>query len=256
MLRHLLNARRLHTAFRTIVVGLAAVCAASIGSIAAANEAVIKRTLEQRLQGMQIQAVSKSPYGNLWEVRTADNDIFYTDEKVTFIFVGSVRDGQNPQRDLTEERRQRLSAINFNDLPFGQAFKMVRGKGTKQIAYFSDPNCPYCRQVEREFQQMDDVTIHVFMYPILSADSMPKARAVWCSADRQKTWQDMMLNGVQPQAAKDGCDTPLERNLAFGQKIRVNSVPTMIFPNGVRVAGYRPAAELMKAYDQPALTGK
>lgn len=227
--------------------------AVSFGQDASANEAAIKRTLEQRLQGMKIQAVSKSPFGNLWEVRTSDNDIFYTDEKVTYIFVGSIRDGQNPQRDLTEERRQRLSAINFNELPFGQSFKIVRGNGKKQIAYFSDPNCPYCRQVEREFQQLDDVTIHVFMYPILSADSMPKSRAVWCSADRTKTWQDMMLNGVQPPQAKDNCDTPLEKNLAFGQKIRVNSVPTMMFPNGVRIAGYRPAAELLKAYDQPAV---
>lgn len=239
---------------RTLLAVFIAAAAAFFAPPAAANEAQIKRLIEQRLQGMRVVGVSKTKYGGLWEVRTNDNEIFYTDDKVTFIFVGSVRDGQNPQRDLTEERRQRLSAVNFDELPFNQAFKIVRGNGKRQIAYWSDPNCPYCRQVEREFNQIDDVTIHVFMYPILSADSMPKSRAVWCSSDRTKVWQDMMLNGVQPTAPTGNCETPLERNLEYGRKVRISSVPTMLFPNGMRIAGYRPAAELMKAYNEPPIT--
>lgn len=237
-----------------IVSWLAAIAipvALAFASGAQANESTIKRAIEERLDGVKVQSVTRTPYAGMWEVRTTDNEIFYTDQRVSFIFVGSVRDGKDPQRNLTEERLQRLTAVKFETLPFDQSFKIVRGAGRRQIAYFSDPNCPYCRQVEREFQQMDDVTIHVFMYPILSAESAPRTRAVWCATDRTKAWQDLMLNGVQPPAARDSCDAPIQKNVELGKKIRIQSVPTLLFPNGVRISGYRPAAELIKAFEQP-----
>ena len=218
----------------------------------AQTEATIKRTLEERLQGLRIQSVTRTPYAGLWEIRTEDNEIVYTDEKASFIFVGSIRDARDPARNLTEERIQQLTAVKFSELPLNQAFKIVRGNGRRQLAYFTDPNCPYCRQLERELLQLDDVTLHIFLYPILAADSMPKARAVWCSSDKVKTWNALMLEGVQPPPAPAGCDAPIEKTLALGQKLRVRSVPTLVLANGVRIPGYKPARELSKLIDDAA----
>ena len=215
-----------------------------------AAEAAIKRTLEQRLSDMKVLSVTRTTYNGMFEVRTDDNEIFYTDEKVNFLFIGSIRDGQNPGRNLTEERLQKVTAINFKELPMANSFKMVRGNGRRQIAYFTDPRCPYCRQIEAEFQKLDDVTIHVFLYPILSAESTPAARAVWCSKDRAKTWNDLMLNGIQPGAAPAGCETPIEKNIEFGRRNRLQSVPTVVLTNGVKIAGHRPAAQLSKLIDE------
>ena len=216
-----------------------------------AAEAAIARILGQRMPDVTITGVSKTNYGGLYEVRTDDPEIFYTDEGVNFVFVGTVHDGRDPRRNLTEERMQQLTAVNYADLPFDAAFKIVRGSGKRQIAYFSDPNCPYCKQLEKEMMQLTDVTINVFLYPILTADSQPKARAIWCSSNRSKAWLDWMLNGVAPANPAADCDTQqVDKNLAFGHKIRVNSVPTLVFPNGTRVAGMRPASILTKMLNE------
>jgi thiol:disulfide interchange protein DsbC len=214
------------------------------------TESALKRTVEERMPGVRVLGVVKTPYAGLYEVRTEDNEIFYTDDKAGFIFVGAIRDGRDPQRNLTEERQQALSAISFSELPFEGAFKIVRGNGRRQLAYFTDPNCPYCKQLEKELTQLDDVTISVFLYPILSADSLPKSRSIWCSGDRSKVWLDWMLGGVAPATAAICDSQAIDRNLAFGRRIRVTSVPTLIYPNGTRSAGMRPVAAIARAIDE------
>jgi thiol:disulfide interchange protein DsbC len=219
-------------------------------------EANIAKILEQRMPEITIVGVTKTIYDGMYEVRTDDPEIFYTDEGVNYIFIGTVRDGHNPEHNLTEERLQQITAINYGDLPFQASFKIVRGTGRRQIAYFSDPNCPYCKALEKELMQLSDITINVFLYPILTADSAPKARAIWCSPDRGKAWLDWMLAGVAPPQPAASCDTQdVDKNLAFGHKIRVNSVPTLVFPNGVRVAGMRPAAALSKMLTEANAAG-
>ena len=236
----------------TIAIGVALGTAApSMAQDAKATDG-LRRQLESRMQGLKIKAITKTNYSGLLEVRTDDDDLFYTDEKGTFVFVGAIRDGVNPQRNLTEERIQQLTMIKWKELPLNQAFKMVRGKGSRQLAYFSDPNCPYCRQFERELAQLDDVTIHVFLYPILAADSMAKSRAVWCAPDKAKAWTDLMLSGIPTPPAAEQCTSPLEQVVSFGKKIRVQSVPTLVLSNGTRIAGVRTAAQLSKLIDDAA----
>jgi thiol:disulfide interchange protein DsbC len=238
-------------AWRLIAVAFILALSAPVRAESDPAEAQIKRILEQRIPGINIQAVSRTPYGGLYEVRSNDDEILYTDEKVNYLFVGSIRDGHNPERNLTEERQMALAAVKFSDLPFQDAFKIVRGNGRRQIAYFSDPNCPYCKKLEQELTHVPDVTINVFLYPILTADSVPKARAIWCSADRSKAWLDWMLSAKPPATAAANCDSKsIDRLLALGRKLRVNSVPTLVFVDGHRLSGARPAVTLAKMIDE------
>ena len=206
-----------------------------------AQEAQIKKLLEER-SGLSIDSVAKTKYFGLYEVRTDDMHVLYTDEKVTYIFNGSIHDGKTFD-NLTD-------AVKFSELPLGNALKVVRGNGKRQLAYFSDPNCPYCRSLEKELLQLDNVTLHVFLYPILNPpDSVIKAKAVWCSSDRTKAWSQLMQNGVAPTGATE-CDNPIERNLALGRRLRVKSVPTLVFADGRRIAGMRPVAQLAKLLEE------
>ena len=207
-----------------------------------ASEAIFERTLEGRLGGVKVDAVAKTPYLGLYEVRL-DNEILYTDEKMNYIFSGNIIDGKSMQ-NLTEKRLRDLSAIKWENLPLDAAVKTVRGNGRRMLAIFSDPNCPYCKRFEKDLAKVDDVTIYTFLYPILSQDSHEKSKAVWCSADKSKAWSELMLNGTVPVAAR--CDTPIEKNLALGRKYRVNGTPTLVFANGERVPGAIPQAQLEK----------
>ncbi len=210
------------------------------------TENIIKRTLEGRLGGVKIEAVTKTPYLGLYEVRV-DNEILYTDEKMSYIFSGNIIDAKSMQ-NLTEKRLRELSGIKWENLPLDAAVKTVRGNGKRVLAVFSDPNCPFCKRFEKDLAKVDDITIYTFLYPILSQDSHEKAKAIWCSPDRSKAWSDLMLNGKVPVAAH--CDTPIEKNLALGRKYRINGTPTLVFTSGERVPGAVPAEQLEKMLAQ------
>ena len=197
------------------------------------SEAIIKRTLESKLPGAKIEAVAKTPYLGLYEVRI-DGEILYIDEKMSYIFSGAIIDAKNMQ-NITEKRLRELHAIKWENLPLETAVKTVRGNGKRTLAVFSDPNCPYCKRFEKDLAKVDDVTIYTFLYPILSQDSHNKSKAVWCSADQSKAWSDLMLNGTIPAAAN--CDSPVEKNVELGRKFRVTGTPTIFFANGERVPG-------------------
>lgn len=226
---------------KAIAVVLAALFVAVWSASSQADEQSIKQIVEARMPGVSVQSVQKTPYFGLYEVRAGD-DLFYTDDAVTYIFVGNVHDGKTLE-DLTEARMRKLTAIPFNALPLDQAFKMIKGKGTRQIAYFADPNCGYCKRLEHTLARLDDTTVYVFLYPILSPDSTIKAQAVWCSADRPKAWRDWMISGVVPKAKKD-CTSPIERNLEIGRKYKINVTPTLVFENGMRAPGALPLEQL------------
>jgi len=211
------------------------------------TEAIIKRTLEGRFGGAKIEAVAKTPYLGLYEVRLPGNEIIYVDEKMSYVFSGSILDAKSMQ-NLTEKRLRELTAIKWEDLPLEGAFKTVRGNGKRLLAVFSDPNCPYCKRFEKDLAKLSDVTIYTFLYPILSQDSTDKSKAVWCSPDKSKAWNDLMLSGTVPAPAR--CDTPIEKNLAFARKTNITGTPTLFFANGERVPGAVPQEQLEKLLAQ------
>ena len=225
------------------LVSLAGVLACSL-SAAFALEAVIRKNLAERLPALsKIDEVSKTPMNGLYEIRV-DSDIFYTDAEGNFLIQGNLIDVKG-KRNLTEERVTKLSSIDFDDLPLKDAFTQVRGNGKRKLAVFEDPNCGYCKRFERDLQKVNDVTIHTFLIPILSADSAEKSKNIWCAKDKTKAWLDWMVRDQNP--AKASCDTTaLERNLAFSKKYKITGTPTVFFANGTRVPGAISAPEIEK----------
>jgi thiol:disulfide interchange protein DsbC len=216
--------------------------ASTFAGHALADEVSVKRGVEGRFEGLKVESVTRTPYAGLYEVVVGES-IFYTDEKVTFIFKGDVIDARS-QKNLTEERQQKLTAIKFEDLPLELAIKQVRGNGKRVVAIFSDPFCPYCRNLDRALLREDDITIYTFLYPILRAESPDKARTIWCAPDRAKAYYDFMLNGREP-AATASCSAPVEKWLALGRRVGVRATPTSFATNGQRILGARPE-ELIK----------
>ena len=225
------------------LVSLAGLLACSL-STAFAQEAAIRKNLAERLPALvKIDEVSKTPMNNLYEIRV-DSDIFYTDAEGNFLIQGNLIDTKG-KRNLTEERVTKLSSIDFDDLPLKDAFTQVRGNGKRKLAVFEDPNCGYCKRFERDLQKVNDVTIHTFLIPILSADSAEKSKNIWCAKDKNKAWLDWMVRDQNP--AKASCDTTaLERNLAFSKKYKITGTPTVFFANGTRVPGAISAPEIEK----------
>ena len=238
-----------------MLVSLAAgLLAAAFASPAAAQDIEkIKAELRKKVPEAPVDSVRKIPYGGLYEV-VVGSEIVYTDEKVSFLLLGSIVDLVKKE-NVTELRQRQLNRVDFAALPLDNAVKIVRGNGSRKVAMFADPNCGYCKRFERDLLGVTDITVYVFLYPILSPDSVEKSKAVWCSPDRGKAWIDLMVRNTPP-TSEGKCETPVDKVLAFGQSKRVQGTPTIIFEDGERVPGVIPMAEFEKKLASAKTAGK
>jgi thiol:disulfide interchange protein DsbC len=201
-----------------------------------AQEAAIRKTIEPRLgPDAKVESVTKTPYSGLYEVQV-NGDVIYTDIKAQYLFIGRVVDSKTLQ-DLTKARLEEINKIAFSDLPLNLAMKNVKGNGKRVIAVFEDPNCGYCKHFDQTLQGIDNITVYTFLYNILAPDSIVKSRDVWCSADRNKAWDDWMLNGKAAPTASANCSAPHEQVLALGKRMKISGTPTIIFTDGSRIPG-------------------
>lgn len=230
---------------KTMTQLITGLLAALLALGAGAQEATIRKNLAERLPQLPaINEVSKTPLPGLYEIRVNDNEIYYTDAEGNYLIQGNLIDVRQ-KRNLTEERVDKLLAIDFKSLPFKDAFTVVRGNGQRKMAIFSDPNCGYCKRIERDLAKLDNVTIHVFLYPVLGPGSTEKSKLVWCAKERSQAWLDLMLKDQLPTAT--ACDVQaIQRNLAFGQKLKVQGTPTLFFADGSRVPGAIDLAQIEK----------
>lgn len=203
-----------------------------------AQEAAIRKNLVERLpQIKQVDEVNKSAVDGIYEVRVNGTDILYTDAQANFLFAGKLIDLKG-KRDLTEERINKLVELKFKDLPLKDAFTIVRGNGQRKLAVFEDPNCGYCKRFERDLLNVDNVTVYMFLYPILGAESLAKSKSIWCAKDQAKAWQDWMVRDQHVQPAAEGCDSAaLTRNVDLGRRHKITGTPTLIFADDSRVPG-------------------
>ena len=210
-----------------------------------ADEAEVKKSMEAFIGAPAVDSVKKTEYGGLYEVVLKNGQLVYTDAKNSFIIDGNVIDTAT-RRDVTQQRMNQLAAIDFSKLPLDQAVKVVKGKGTRVIATFEDPNCGYCKRLGKELEGMDDITVYTFLYPILSEDSKTTSDNIWCAKDQGKAWTDWVVSGKEP--AGSSCDTgAIARNVELGQSLRISGTPTIFLADGSRIGGYVPRAELEKA---------
>jgi thiol:disulfide interchange protein DsbC len=220
----------------------------TLTSLASADENSLRKLIEAAYPKMNVENVSKTNFANLYEVYMG-GQIIYTDEKFTFLIAEGRMVDPKTKRDITSDRLADLSKIDFSTLPLDQAIKVVKGNGSKKIAVFSDPDCPFCKRLEQnELSAINDVTIYTFLLPLeqLHPDAANKAKAIWCSADKAKAWNDWVFNGQLPKK-QSACDTPLDKNATLAKKIGVTSTPTLFFADGKRMLGAYPAAEIEKA---------
>ena len=228
-----------------IAVALSAVSLAAYAGYALAKQnRGIPEALAQLPNFPKVEKVTKLPYKAIYEVQTANRQVFYTDEKGEILIVGNMIDIKT-QKNLTQERIDALSKISWSDLKFENSFSYKKGNGKREIAVFTDPNCPFCKKYEEELTKMDNVTVHYFLVKFLGPDSAEKAANIWCAEDKIAVWHNWMLKGAVPE--KKVCDaSAIDRNMEFATNHGVAGTPTTYFKDGSRIVGLVPKAEVEK----------
>jgi len=217
-------------------------------TLAMADEASVKKAVEAAYPKFKVESVTKTAYAGLYEVFMG-GQIIYTDEKMTFLIAEGRLVDPKTKKDITGERMEELTKIDFSSLPLDQAIKVVKGNGSRKLVVFSDVDCPYCKRLERnELTNITDVTVYTFLYPIaqLHPDSASKSKSIWCAKDRVKAWDDWIMHDQLPKTTAT-CEVPLERIGELARKIGVTSTPTLIFADGKRMLGAQPYKEIERA---------
>jgi thiol:disulfide interchange protein DsbC len=227
-------------------IALACSLAFLAGIVNAQSEQQVRSELQKKIgPNTKIKSVSQSPISGIYEVLVG-NDVFYTDANSKYLIQGEIIEiatGKN----ITEQKQADLNRIKWTELNPSNALKVVRGNGSRQLAIFSDPNCGYCKRLDKSLQQLDNVTVYTYLIPILSADSAQKSKQIWCSADPQKTYIDWMINGIAPSGKSD-CTTPLDKNTAFAKTYGITGTPTIFFTDGSRFPGAVQITDIEKKF--------
>ena len=220
----------------------------TISQFALADEASLKKAVEAAYPKFKVESVVKTPYSGLYEVFMG-GQIIYTDEKLTFLIAEGRLVDPKTKKDVTGERLEELTKVDFNSLPLEQAIKVVKGNGSRKLVVFSDVDCPYCKRLEQnELSNIADVTVYTFLYPIesLHPDAPAKSKLIWCATNRAKAWNEWIFNNKLPTTTGN-CEVPLERVGELARKMGITSTPTLIFSDGRRMLGAQPYKEIEKS---------
>ncbi|MEJ0036266.1 MAG: DsbC family protein [Gammaproteobacteria bacterium] len=214
-----------------------------------AAAAVIKRTLESRFPGTPIVSVTPSPIPGLYEVFTGET-LVYSDKTGDHVFNGQFIDTAT-RTDITAQRLEAHGRIDFDSLPFERAIKVVKGDGSRKIAVFADPDCPYCQKLEEQMAVLDNLTVYTFLFPLseIHPDATNKARAIWCAGDRSQVWEQWMVKQKAIPPASCAGD-PVAELRTLAKKLYISTTPTFFLDSGRRVRGAMDAAQLAKLLDE------
>ena len=230
-----------------LIVGLLCISFVTIKPVLAQTEQQIKAEIQKKLgSNAKVRSVTAAPVSGLYEILVG-NEIYYTDSSGKYLIQGEIIELASG-KNITEQRQADLNRIKWADLNQVNALKTVRGNGQRQLAIFSDPNCGYCKRLEKSLQQLDNVTIYTYLIPILSPDSAQKSKQIWCSTDPYKSYIDWMINGTVP-AGKNDCNNPLDKNLAFAKAYGITGTPTLFFTDGSRFPGAVQVSDIEKKFN-------
>ncbi|HAD68641.1 DsbC family protein [Acinetobacter radioresistens] len=211
-----------------------------------ANVESVQNNLKQHYPNLKFEQIQSTEMNGIYSA-VLDGQVVYVGEEANHILVGSMirlKDQQNLTKDLVLKQ----NSIDWKQLPLQDAIKTVRGSGKRQLAVFSDPNCPYCKKLETELAKLNNVTIYTFIYPI-KPQSVKPAKQVWCSDSRTVAWQNLLVKGIQP-TANTSCTNPIERNLSLGKSLGLQGTPAIIFSNGFKLMGAYPAEQIEQAWQE------
>lgn len=205
----------------------------------------VSEKLKKLYPATKFGEVKESPISGVKEVVVGKNLVYVSDDGRYFLF-GNIYD-MKTQQDLTAERQDQVNPgkrFAFSKLPLHQSIKVVKGKGERKFAVFTDPDCPYCHTLEKELTGLDNYTAYIFMFPIdeLHPASKDKAVSIWCAANQPEAWSKWMVGKEMP--TRKDCNNPIDANVAFAHENGIEGTPTLIAADGRMMPGAAKKAQI------------
>ena len=215
-------------------------------AVSMADVATVSKNIKQQHPQLKLDNIQATEMKGIYSA-SMDGQVVYLNEDAQHILAGSMIRLKD-QHNLTKDLLIQQNSVDWKKLPLQDAIKSVRGTGKRQIAIFSDPNCPYCKQLEAELKKLDNITIYTFILP-LKAQSVAPSKQVYCEKNPALAWENLITKAQLPKS-QTSCANPVERNMALAHRLGVNGTPAIIFSNGFKVMGAYPAAQIEQIFKE------
>lgn len=215
-------------------------------AVSMADVATVSKNIKQQHPQLKLDNIQATEMKGIYSA-SMDGQVVYLNEDAQHILAGSMIRLKD-QHNLTKDLLIQQNSVDWKKLPLQDAIKSVRGTGKRQIAIFSDPNCPYCKQLEAELKKLDNITIYTFILP-LKARSVAPSKQVYCEKNPTLAWENLITKAQLP-TSQSSCANPVERNVALAHRLGVNGTPAIIFSNGFKVMGAYPAAQIEQIFKE------
>lgn len=194
-----------------------------------------------------IKQVHKSQIDGLYEVQIGDQ-IAYSDATGRYVIHGGHLLDTETKTDITRDRLQQLNRIDWSVLPLEKAIVSGDADATQKLAVFTDPDCPYCRKLEKMLKELHGVNVYTFLFPLeeLHPHARAHAEAIWCSPDKHAMLERIMIDNADPAGAD--CATPIDDLAALGAKLSIHGTPALIAGDGRRMNGAPRDIEILKKW--------
>ncbi|WP_038053379.1 DsbC family protein [Thioalkalivibrio sp. ALJ1] len=199
----------------------------------------IEEYMARVIPDAEFDSIQSTPMDGIYEVRYG-TDIFYVSEDGRYLMQGNLVDLETrenlTQSALSGVRADMFAAIEDNELvtysPNGDT------KGVLNI--FTDPNCPYCREIHQDLPEYLSAGIKVryLMFPVLGRDSPEIMDRIWCADDREEA-MDRAKEGDKLNDIDGSCTTPQDQHMAMGQQLGLRGTPALITEGGQQLSGYQ-----------------
>ena len=210
-------------------------------------------------QNLGLKAILRTPVEGVTLVVFDNNQPLWVAADGRHIITGEMIDVQN-KRNLSAAIDSQLNKVDLSALDPKSAIKEVYGNGKRALHVFADPDCFYCRVLERDLlKNAQNVTVYTHLMGLeeLHPDALRRATQIMCQKDPVKAWRKWMTSdggdfsdSVPPVA---DCPNPVAANQRLSGELGVNGTPTLILADGRRIGGLLPWNELDAALDEAEL---
>jgi thiol:disulfide interchange protein DsbC len=198
-------------------------------------------------------AIKESPVKGVWQVEVekgGQRGGIFLDCSGKYILQLMPLDAYLQQIQAQQPPQQ----VDLAKIPLGDSITVGAKTAAKKVIVFSDPDCPYCRQLHTTIKQIiakrPDIAFVEMLYPLpMHLESPKKVQSILCS--RSTEMLDEAFSGKTVPEPPAGCTADaMNRNAALAQSLNLNSTPTLVRDDGAVVAGALPEDKLIEWIDK------
>ncbi|MGE5174627.1 MAG: DsbC family protein [Betaproteobacteria bacterium] len=206
-------------------------------------EAIVKKVVPTGT----VTDIKMSPIKGVWQIDVdagqGKHGALYLDFSKKYLVAGQVV----PVEAVGKPRK-----VDISKIPLDNAILLGSRSAAKKVIVFTDPDCPYCRNLHPIMKQIvakrNDVAFYLILNPLpMHKDAFKKAQAIQCSKSTEML-DDAFSGKTVPEPA---CPADqIEKNIALAKSLEFPGTPTLVRDDGIVLSGYLPEEKLLEWIDK------